>query len=1153
MKISRLRLTGFKSFVEPTDLLIEPGLTGVVGPNGCGKSNLLEALRWVMGDSSPKSMRSAGMEDVIFSGSGARPARNSAEVLIGLDNQDRDAPSQFNDSEELEVVRRIERDAGSIYRVNGREVRQRDVQLLFADASTGAHSPALVKQGQISELINMKPKSRRAILEEAAGISGLHSRRHEAELRLKAAETNLERLNDVVQEIEAQLASLRKQARQATRYRNISGDIRRTEALVLHLKWSAARSQLSAATARLEEVAAALAEETAEVARLTTERETKAADLPAKRENEARAAAGLQRLNHEMQTLGQEEARARARVQELEARQAQLRSDLEREELLLRDAEESRARLSSEEESLKAQIGGQEAKRGSAATLVAEISGRVNSAEREFEAQTSALNSREADRTRLSRVIEDLSKRIERMNAELERMSSERANVAPSSEEEAKLAESQRLFDEALQAQESSEAEAVAAEIARQEATNQERAAREALQAAERALGILEAEAEAIARLLQIDGSDLWPPMIDAIKVEPGFEVALGAALGDDLAAPADEAAPAHWRTLPPLADAPALPTGARPLSEIVNAPQALHRRLMQIGLVDSVAAGATLQGQLKAGQRLVTREGDLWRWDGYSANAEAPTPQAKRLEQRNRLGEVQAALPAASKRTNDARSALQIARGGAEAAQEAEMTARRRVREAQADVNKAREEAQGIERGIAQTASQLAGLEASERRVREDLDSSQRELAHARDELAVLGDDSDRRAELSVLKDDIQKDRIRLSEAQAALQAIEREASQAAERLKRVANEAVSWLKRTDGAKSQIEAIGERVGDAARELEGLADIPAQIEEKRRALLSAIADAEGRRSEAGDALAIAESELRTTERLLRGADERLSESRELRARLEAQAEAAAERSREVGSQIHDVLGCQPEQAFGETGYDEGEELPTLEATEAKLERYRRERENLGGVNLRADEEANEAQARLDTLVTEKTDLEGAIQKLRSGIASLNREGRERILAAFGTVNAHFERLFTTLFEGGSAKLELVESDDPLEAGLEIIARPPGKRPATLSLLSGGEQALTAMSLIFAVFLSNPAPICVLDEVDAPLDDANVDRFCNLLNEMARTTDTRFLVITHHPVTMSRMDRLYGVTMAERGVSQLVSVDLTAAAALRAAG
>ncbi len=310
MKISKLRLTGFKSFVEPTDLVIEPGLTGVVGPNGCGKSNLLEALRWVMGDSSPKSMRSSGMEDVIFSGTGSRPARNSAEVLIALDNQDRAAPAQFNDSDALEVIRRIERDAGSVYRINGREVRQRDVQLLFADASTGAHSPALVKQGQINELISMKPKARRSILEEAAGISGLHSRRHEAELRLRAAETNLERLNDVVQEIEAQLAGLKKQARQATRYRNISGDIRRAEALALHLKWSSAQSQLSAASERLEEVAGAFASETAEVARLTTEREARTGELPARREAEARAAAALQRLNHEMQALGEEEERA---------------------------------------------------------------------------------------------------------------------------------------------------------------------------------------------------------------------------------------------------------------------------------------------------------------------------------------------------------------------------------------------------------------------------------------------------------------------------------------------------------------------------------------------------------------------------------------------------------------------------------------------------------------------------------------------------------------------------------------------------------------------------------------------------------------------------------------------------------------------------
>ncbi len=493
---------------------------------------------------------------------------------------------------------------------------------------------------------------------------------------------------------------------------------------------------------------------------------------------------------------------------------------MEREELLRSDAEGSRARLAGEEESLKAQLGGQQEKRSAAAALVAEVSARLSSAEHELDVQASALNKREADRTRLAQMIEGLTKRIERMNGELESVSQERANVAPSSEEEAKLTESQRLLDEALRAQELLEAETQTAEEARQEATNKEREARESLQQVERELGILEAEAEAIARLLQIDGSDLWPPMIDAVRVEPGFEVALGAALGDDLAAPADEAAPAHWRTLPPLTDAPPLPPGARPLSEVVGAPEALYRRLTQIGLVESVQLGAALQDQLGPGQRLVTRAGDLWRWDGYSATAEAPTPQAKRLEQRNRSGELQAALPGAARRASEARSAFQIARGMAEAAQEAEMAARRRVREAQAEVNRARENAQAVERGITQTASQLAGLEASERRVRDDIALAERDLAQAREELASLGDDAGARAELLVVRDGIQRDRIALSEAQAALQAIEREASQAAERLNRVAEESADWLKRAEGARAHTEAITARIGEAVREIE---------------------------------------------------------------------------------------------------------------------------------------------------------------------------------------------------------------------------------------------------------------------------------------------------------------------------------------------
>lgn len=1153
MKISKLRLIGFKSFVEPTELLIEPGLTGVVGPNGCGKSNLLEALRWVMGESSPKAMRGSGMEDVIFAGTNARPARNSAEVMIGVDNRDRTAPGTYNDADTIEIARRIERDAGSVYRINGREVRQRDVQILFADASTGAHSPSLVRQGQIAELIGMKPKARRAILEEAAGISGLHSRRHEAELRLRAAETNLERLNDVVQEIEAQLASLKKQARQATRYRNISGDIRRAEAMLFHLRWSAAQEALRAANARLAELTAELATATEAATRATLEREVKADALPPAREAEARAAAALQRLRHEQETLAAEEARAKRHAEEAGAHLAALEGDLARERGLVADAEATLARLAAEIEDLTAQIAGREDVRAAARARSQELDALVAAAETALESETAALSARDAERARLKRLVGDEEERASRLEAELADLLTARAAIAPSAEEEAKIAEAQRALEEALAEARRLEAGALAAEAARIAAEAAERDRREPLQAADRELSALKAEADAIARLLHAKRSDLWPPIVDTLKVSAGLEVALGAALGEDLDAPANEAAPIHWRALPPLEAAPGLPAGVRPLTDYVTAPGALARRLSQIGLVASVGEGKALQARLSPGQRLVTREGDLIRWDGFTAAADAPTAAAQRLAQRNRLAELEALVEAAEEKAQAARAAYHEARSSAAAAQESEGAARRRLRAAQGAVDAARGIAQSAERALSQSSAKLAGLEAGERRIRDDLDEARARIEGARVELGVMGEDGERREAIARSKEELGAARAAASEARAALQGIEREAAVAGERQERAKTEYENWNARKASATAQMQTLEERIAAAREALEAAAQIPAEIETKRLSLFDALAKAEEARGLAGDQLALAESAAKAAELGLKAAEATLSQLREARARLEAQGEAATLRGDEIAHEIQEALGCAPEQALAESGHKAGEELPDIQHTEARLERYRRERETLGGVNLRADEEAAELQARLDTLTAEKADLEGAIHKLRGAIGNLNREGRERILAAFDTVNGHFQRLFKTLFEGGEARLELVESDDPLEAGLELIARPPGKKAAVLSLLSGGEQALTAMALIFAVFLSNPAPICVLDEVDAPLDDKNVDRFCNLLNEMARTTATRFLVITHHPVTMSRMDRLYGVTMQERGVSQLVSVDLTGAAQLRAAG
>jgi len=624
LKFLRLRLSGFKSFVEPTDLLIEPGLTGIVGPNGCGKSNLLEAMRWVMGENSFKNMRGSGMEDVIFAGTAGRPSRNNAEVTLVIDNSERTAPAAYNDNDTLEVSRRIERDAGSQYRINGKEVRARDVQLLFADASTGSHSPALVRQGQIGQLISSKPVNRRRILEEAAGITGLYTRRHEAELRLKAAETNLTRLDDVVAQIETQLTSLKRQARQATRYRNLSGHIRRAEATVLHMKWGQATSTLDTEETRLKETDARVAELTQLAAAASTAQAQAAEKLPALRDAEAHAAAGLHRLTVARENLDAEETRARDQASQLTARLEQIRQDVARERHLMSDTGEALERLSGEEEELKKQEASQSEAHAAAREKVSETSETLQTRENELDGLSQEAAALAAERQSLERTIGQAEERFAKLTAQLEEIARERATLADAEEKKAAIAQQGAELEAAITHGEEAEVAALAAEETLRAARVEETEKRDPLQNSEREVGRLSAEAKALADLLAVDEGGLWPPLIDAVTVEPGYEKALGAALGEDLSVPTDSAAPIHWDLVEATDDAP-LPHAARPLASVVRGPAAFSRRLNQIGLV-SPEQGKALQASLKPGQRLVSVAGDLWRWDGYTAGADAPT-----------------------------------------------------------------------------------------------------------------------------------------------------------------------------------------------------------------------------------------------------------------------------------------------------------------------------------------------------------------------------------------------------------------------------------------------------------------------------------------------------------------------------------------------
>ncbi|MGI9364244.1 MAG: chromosome segregation protein SMC [Rhizobiaceae bacterium] len=1151
MEFNKLRLLGFKSFVEPTEFVIEKGLTGVVGPNGCGKSNLVEALRWVMGENSYKNMRASSMDDVIFSGSGGRPSRNMAEVALFLDNSTREAPAAFNDSDELQVSRRIEREAGSVYRINGKDVRAKDVQLLFADVSTGARSPSMIGQGRIGELISAKPQARRALLEEAAGISGLHSRRHEAELRLRAAENNLERLDDVIAQLEGQLDSLKRQARQANRYRNIAGDIRRTEATILHLRWSAAKAGLSEAKSAFNQATVTVGETQIVQTEAAKAQAIIAARLPKLREDEAKAAAGLQRFNIARTQLDEEAKRADRRKSEMAARASQLEADIQREEQMVAENSDILSHLAREEKQLSDETHGREERE-------VEISARLESATQELASSeevltglTQELASIRAQSGQIERTLRDgrvrksqLEEQIASVERELQELTAKISAVTDIQEKSHQVAE----LEEALTAAETA---SMSAEQQAEAAREGEQTSRTPVLEAQTEINRIETEARTLSKVLNSGGGDLFPAILEQIRAQTGYEKALGAALSEDLEMPLDASAPAHWSLVPKNDDA-VLPSGVPSLAEFISAPPELARRLAQIGVV-SVEQGRELAGSLMPGQRLVSVNGDLWRWDGYQASAEAPTAAALKLEQKNRLAELDAAAVEATKKLRAVEMIAEQARNKAQEAREGERASRDRLRDLQSSLGEARKALSKAERSISELSNRRSALEEARLRLNSSLDESLAVISEAETAQATLPAMEALESKVQIATNTTTGHRANLAKVRAEHDSMARENAMRLERLTAIERERSAWNERALNADRQIKTLRDRLAKTLQQKQEVEEVPDRIQEKRVALNAQISQAEVNRKHAADLLANVENDLREADKVAADALNALSEAKQVSARAEERVTGASERRQEVEARIREDLNCEPHLALQQTGVDDESKLQDADTMERKLDRLKSERERLGAVNLRAEEEQNEVLEQRDTLVSERDDLIEAIRQLRSGIQSLNKEGRERLLTAFDEVNAQFQKLFTHLFGGGTAELQLVESDDPLEAGLEILARPPGKKPQTMTLLSGGEQALTAMALIFAVFLTNPAPICVLDEVDAPLDDQNVERFCNLMDQMSSNTDTRFVIITHNPITMARMNRLFGVTMAERGVSQLVSVDLQTAESFRDAG
>ncbi len=1150
VQFKKLHLSGFKSFVDPTDLLIERGMTGVVGPNGCGKSNLVEALRWVMGETSAKKMRGSEMDDVIFAGSSTRPARNVAEVSLHLDNRERKAPAMFNDSDELEVIRRITRGGGSNYRVNGKDVRARDVQLLFADASSGAHSTALVSQGRIGEIINAKPTNRRAILEEAAGITGLHSRRHEAELRLRAAETNLERLDDVIVTLEAQLASLKKQARQASRYRNIADHIRRNEAILFHLDAKSARQEVEDSMSKLRACELSVGHATQKAAALSSAQVDVVAEMPRLRQAEAEAAAALQRLLVDRENLDREVNQAKSAKADAEQRLQQILADRERAASLDRDAATAQERLEQERGELVAAAEGEKEAHQDAEKQRQLASERVALSEQELGDLSQRVAGDEANANALRRNIADLTSRHERLRQQADSIAKQRNSMLAAREADTELGIAEATLAEAEEHMKACRTEAEACEQRLTAARAAESEAREAYQTRENLRTKLDAEMAALSAVLSVEDDENRVPVVDKVSVAAGFEKAFGASLGDDLAASTDQDAAVHWAELPPLSGGPKLPQGITPLLEKVTNPGPLARRLTQIGVVTDAAEGEKRQADLATGQRLVTAEGDLWRWDGLIVKADAPSAAAVRLEQRNRLGELKSSYAEAAQASDSAKTKRDETRAALEQEQSKERDARKALNASFNSVNQARTRQADLAKKSATITSRLSALEESAERLKTDLQDAAEALEAAQKDQKALPDLESERARLSELRADLAEKRSHLAAQHSQVERLLREAEARAQRLLSIENEKKTWIRRAEESGVHIADLDQRQQRAQQEIEVWAAKPVELESKRDALINLIEQAEEKRKVAADALAKGETRQADADRALKEAEQALAAAREDRVRAESAVTQANLGLETITERVRERLGCGLDEVLEIAELDPSQDLPARNDIETKLERLSRERESIGPVNLRAEAEAKELDEQITGMQNEKNDLISAISRLRQGIASLNKEGRERLLAAFEVVDAHFSELFVRLFGGGRAHLKLTDAEDPLQAGLEIMASPPGKRLQVMSLLSGGEQALTALALLFAVFLTNPAPICVLDEVDAPLDDANVDRFCSLVEELTQNSSTRFLVISHHRMTMARVDRLFGVTMSERGISQLVSVDLEAAEGIR---
>ena len=1140
MKFQSVRISGFKSFLEPIEIEINKGLTGIVGPNGCGKSNIVEAIKWIMGENSARQMRGDGMDDVIFAGTDERPSRNFAEVTIKLNNSEKKAPAAFNHLSEIEISRKIEREKGSIYRINGKQVRSRDVQLIFADSGTGARSSGIVSQGRIAQIIDASPENRRGILEEAANIKGLHSRRHEAELKLNAASNNLDRLLDIEKTYKEQLVELEKQGRKAARYRSIGDRLRKAEATLFSTLLFNAKKEYNILKNELHTVTENVSKAQIEVSKNTTSKLDILSKIPILRNIEAEKAAILQSLNITKIKLEEKQTSAKIALNNIIGQITQLEKDTSRENQIEEDAEKSLSSLILEEENLRIDTKNFSSKISEATQAVKSLKIKSDEADKKLSSITSEIYTINSDKSDLERRIINLNEKIENTQNQISKFKLE--NYSKTLEaNEIKILDLQKLISENHLLIDTFKKKLTQLETLELTLTKEKNIAANILNQTN-------AEINTLSSLLGDDSLNR-NTLEKNINTTDHLEDAIGSVLGETLLAPIYSnneiiENTTYWRDGFDIKLTSPLPKEAMPLISKIKSSSILETALQGVGIVENEELAFKLQKKLTYGQALTTAEGGLWRWDGFVQPKGVKNSYSERLQQIARFKVLQSQLPSQKE------SVFLIDKKLIEYSENIKkyrtdiIKLQSTLSELNSDSNRLELENSKMEIQLTSSALLIKELKNTEVTSKVELIELKKQISHIVNLPSLLAD------ELSI-RNNAEQFRNNLTEAMAAEQQIKNHESFQLRNISQIKHQKESWITRKQEAKSRLSSLHERLEFSKNEMDRLSNLPNDFDKKEEQIRIEIEAAIINRNLAADKLVIMETSQNDAEKLEKESEKNVSILRENMIKVQALLDLANTKILNIEERIFEKLRIKSDQLSDLTGIKENNEIDSnIEALEKTVERLLNERESLGAVNLRAEEEMNEMNDKIEIMFKERIDLEEAIEKLRNGIFELNKEGRERLKKSFTVVNENFKNLFQKLFGGGNAELKLVGHDDPLQAGLEVLASPPGKKMQLLSLLSGGEQALTAISLIFSVFLCNPSPICILDEVDAPLDDTNVGRFCDLLNKIAEETNTYFMVITHHRLTMAKMDRLFGVTMEQKGISKLVSVDLEQASRIR---